>query len=376
VEVNYLYKDGDIENWDVYEKIVDYSLNHSHCLSLKDLKEHPILLSCPVWSSLTTRQKHIEIMFETFRASHIYLARTPSLVAFSVGRPSVIVLDVGHQYSYVCPVVDGFCLTKNVERTRVSGEMFNHILKSFFERERIIIPPPGKKKGSNQNMEKEVFPSEKFFTTPISYNFTPSFIDYHSSTVFDEIKCSAIQMRGHPISITPESSVVGELSDSSPDFYELADGKIVNISEPSQIVSELLWNVKCIDITNYIDMRKFTEKSGSLLVADLPSMLCKSLTKAPLHATLRKDLWANLVVVGGTCGMKGFQARLVHEMELNAPPTALVKITMSRLEEERHYAAWVGGAILASLSSFKSEWVSAKEYADYGTNIINTRCLC
>ena len=42
---------------------------------------------------------------------------------------------------------------------------------------------------------------------------------------------------------------------------------------------------------------------------------------------------------------------------------------------ERHISAWIGGSILASLSTFHSQWIHKAEYDDAGPQIINRRCF-
>lgn len=38
---------------------------------------------------------------------------------------------------------------------------------------------------------------------------------------------------------------------------------------------------------------------------------------------------------------------------------------------ERNYSAWIGGSILASLSTFRNLWYSKKEYDESGPGIIH-----
>jgi centractin len=69
---------------------------------------------------------------------------------------------------------------------------------------------------------------------------------------------------------------------------------------------------------------------------------------------LRANLYSNVVLSGGTTLTRGFGDRLLQELRkirIFAPP-------------ERKYSTWIGGSILASLSTFKSMWVSAEEYAE------------
>jgi len=73
----------------------------------------------------------------------------------------------------------------------------------------------------------------------------------------------------------------------------------------------------------------------------------KSIMKCDVD--LRKDLYSNIVVAGGSTLFPGFVARLQKEIEAFAPPTMKVRIIAP---PEREYLSWIGGSILASLNTF------------------------
>lgn len=55
----------------------------------------------------------------------------------------------------------------------------------------------------------------------------------------------------------------------------------------------------------------------------------------------------------------GIADRLQKEITALAPSTTKVKIIAP---PERKYSVWIGGSILASLSTFQSMWISKEEY--------------
>merc|ERR1712039_495385 len=42
---------------------------------------------------------------------------------------------------------------------------------------------------------------------------------------------------------------------------------------------------------------------------------------------------------------------------------------------ERKYSVWIGGSILASLSTFQQMWISKQEYDESGPSIVHRKCL-
>lgn len=75
-------------------------------------------------------------------------------------------------------------------------------------------------------------------------------------------------------------------------------------------------------------------------------------------------------VSGGTTKMTGFVARL--EQELRMHDRKFKKLTSP---EHRDLATWLGGAVMASLPTFREMVVSVDEYAEYGARVIHSKCF-
>lgn len=65
---------------------------------------------------------------------------------------------------------------------------------------------------------------------------------------------------------------------------------------------------------------------------------------------LRKSLYGNIVLSGGGTLTKGFGDRLLHEVQRLAVKDMRIKIFAP---PERKYSTWIGGSILAGLSTFR-----------------------
>lgn len=65
---------------------------------------------------------------------------------------------------------------------------------------------------------------------------------------------------------------------------------------------------------------------------------------------LRKSLFGNIVLSGGSTLTKGFGDRLLHELQRLAVKDMRIKIFAP---PERKYSTWIGGSILAGLSTFR-----------------------
>ena len=87
---------------------------------------------------------------------------------------------------------------------------------------------------------------------------------------------------------------------------------------------------------------------------------------------IRADLYSNIVLAGGTSMFPGIADRLQKEVAQLAPPTMKIKVNAS---DERKYSAWIGGSILASLTTFNTMWISQDEYDESGPGIVHRKCF-
>jgi centractin len=104
-------------------------------------------------------------------------------------------------------------------------------------------------------------------------------------------------------------------------------------------------------------------------------MLVDSIQRTDLD--LRKRLYGNIILSGGSTlfpgktnnhirlmqmiMILGFGTRMLEEVKKQIVSDIKIKIFAP---PERKYSTWIGGSILASLSTFKKMWVSAEEYQE------------
>ena len=87
---------------------------------------------------------------------------------------------------------------------------------------------------------------------------------------------------------------------------------------------------------------------------------------------IRRDLYGNVVLSGGTTMYPGLSDRMQKEITALAPSSMKVKIIAP---PERKYSVWIGGSILASLSTFQQMWISKQEYDESGPSIVHRKCF-
>uniref|UniRef100_A0A1I8FF41 Actin-related protein 8 n=1 Tax=Macrostomum lignano TaxID=282301 RepID=A0A1I8FF41_9PLAT len=100
--------------------------------------------------------------------------------------------------------------------------------------------------------------------------------------------------------------------------------------------------------------------------ARLQRLVAEALSSADIDT--RADLWRNVIVSGGSTMADGFVERLTAELTELAPPGRHpVKLVAPA---ERDFATWIGGSILASLSTFQERWVSRRQYEEFGPRVM------
>ena len=68
----------------------------------------------------------------------------------------------------------------------------------------------------------------------------------------------------------------------------------------------------------------------------------------------------------------GISDRMQKEITALATSSMKVKIIAP---PERKYSVWIGGSILASLSTFQQMWISKQEYDESGPSIVHRKCF-
>ena len=67
----------------------------------------------------------------------------------------------------------------------------------------------------------------------------------------------------------------------------------------------------------------------------------------------------------------GFAERLERELRALVPEHTRVRIVAP---PERKFLSWIGGSILASLSTFQNQWITQEMYQEYGPSVIHRQC--
>ena len=90
---------------------------------------------------------------------------------------------------------------------------------------------------------------------------------------------------------------------------------------------------------------------------------------------VRMDLLANIILSGGNTMHPGLEERLHAELVALFPFSGHSSVIKVIAPPERKYSVWIGGSILASLSTFQKMWISKNEYDESGPAIVHRKCF-
>uniref|UniRef100_A0A0K0CVI4 Actin n=1 Tax=Angiostrongylus cantonensis TaxID=6313 RepID=A0A0K0CVI4_ANGCA len=137
-------------------------------------------------------------------------------------------------------------------------------------------------------------------------------------------------------------------------IYELHDGEEITIGSERFRAPETLFKPSLLGVSS---SGLHEECYNSIMSCDID---------------IRKDLFANIILSGGTTMFPGITERLKKEVISLAPSVVKVKINAP---PERKYSVWIGGSLLASLPSFQKMWITKAEYDECGASVVHRKCL-
>jgi actin len=135
--------------------------------------------------------------------------------------------------------------------------------------------------------------------------------------------------------------------------YEMPDGQVIPVGVERFRCAEALFQPSFMGIK----------------AAGIHEQIYSSIMKCDDNG-VRKELYGNIVLSGGTTLLPGFTERVQKEVQALAPPTMTIKVIAP---PERKNSVWIGGSILASLPAFQQSWISEEEYYEYGPCVLHQK---
>lgn len=305
LKLSYPIESGVVQNWADMERIWSYVYSRDNLNVISE--NHAVLLTEAALNPLRNREKAAEIFFEGLNVPALFCSIQAVLSLYASGRTTGLVLDSGDGVSHVVPVYEGLTLPHAITRVDIAGRSITHYLQLLLRRS------------------------------------GHSFLSTSELEIVRQIKENCCVVAFNPVD--QENQPAAKYS------YQLPDGNYVDIGRESFRAPEILFRPELIG----------SESLG------LHECLLNSVMKTDID--LRRSLFAQIVLSGGSTMFPGFGDRLLNEIRKHPNSPKDVKIRIAA-PPERMYTTWIGGSILASLSTFKNMWISKAEYAEQGARVL------
>jgi len=279
-----------------------------------DPKEHYVLLTEPPANPKHIREEMCKVLFEHFGVPAVYTCNQAVLSLYASGLTTGVVIDSGDGVTHTVPVFEGYALPHAILKLDMAGrDLTEYMARLLSERGHQFTT----------NAEKEIVRDIKEKLGFVAGDFEQELASAENS-----------------------SSVEKQ--------YELPDGQVITVGTERFRCPEVLFQPSLIG----------EESQGIHETAFNSIMKC--------DVDIRKDLYANMVLSGGSTMFPHIVDRMYKEIAALAP-TATKCTVMA--PPERKYSVWIGGSILASLPTFSAMWITKSEYEESSPAIVHRKCF-
>ena len=280
-----------------------------------DPKNVNVLLTDSPLNSKENKKKMTQIMFEHFRVESLAIMNTSVLSLFSTGKTTGMVVECGEGVSYTVPVFEGYAMPHAIHKLDIAGQDVTNELIRQLKEDKVPI--------NQDHFEYVRDMKEQMCAVALNYE-------------------QALHQRD-PLNEEQRS-------------YELPDDKgIIQVGHPKRFRStEIIFNPRLIG----------SEVNGLANIAFTAIEKCDN--------DLKINLYNNIVLSGGTTLLPGFHERFDYEIrkearegpkEIRDKAWVPVKTDINVFADlHRKYAAWIGGSMIASFSTFQDMTIKREEY--------------
>eukprot|EP00747_Dinoflagellata_sp_TGD_P179675 gnl/TRDRNA2_/TRDRNA2_30870_c0_seq1.p1 gnl/TRDRNA2_/TRDRNA2_30870_c0~~gnl/TRDRNA2_/TRDRNA2_30870_c0_seq1.p1 ORF type:complete len:388 (-),score=65.87 gnl/TRDRNA2_/TRDRNA2_30870_c0_seq1:78-1196(-) len=273
-------------------------------------EEHPVLLTEAPLNPKVNRERLVEVFFEKFSVPAMYVAIQGVLSLYASGRTTGLALDVGDGLAHTVPVFDGYAFPHGILRLELAGRELTEFMVQELSQRGCKLQTTAEREIAREVKDK------------LSYVA----IDYEA-----ELRANR---RPRP--------------------YELPDGTQIFVGDEAFRVPEVLFRPSLLG-RDGVGVHEFVSQSVAQCDIDV-----------------RRELYGNIVLSGGTTMTSGFVDRFSKELSSLTPASSKGKVVAP---PERKYSPWIGGSVLSALSTFRGLWITRQEYAEVGAAVGHQRCL-
>jgi len=312
VKLEYPIERALIKDWENMEKIWSYTMYQElHTTP----EEQGILLSEPLLNPREHREKTVRIMFETFNVPYLYLSTQTMLALYSSGKTTGLVVDIGEGMTNVAPVDDGLQFPLSCANLPIAGRDLTLHLQAHLRKKGYNLP-------ASDEFDWVQWVKEKLCQVAPDYEVA--------------VKESAKSTSMEKEQVLPDGNTIIKIG-------------LERYQTPEMLFNPIIAGKDLQGIQHYV---------------------ANSLSK--YNKNTRKEMCKSIILVGGTTMLPFIGERMKLELERLITPKQKIEILAP---PEREYSTWIGGSVLASLTTFSTMCISKSEYNDIGPEVVHRKCF-
>jgi len=325
LQLKYPLENGIVQNWDDMEKVWQHTFDNELRLNVGDEYEADedvsgVLMTEAPMNPKENRERMTSIMFETFNVRRFYLSIQAVLSLYASGRTTGLVVDSGDGVTHTVPIYEGYSMPHAVRRQNLAGRVVTDYFCKILMESGINLSTSAERETAKRIKEELCY---------VSMNFEED-----------------------------SSNFAGKEKQ-----FEMPDGTVVTVGDQMIRAPEMLFQPS-IAGKELLGMHELAKQTVSDCDMDV-----------------RKDLYTSVVMSGGTTMYENMPERLQAELKQLVPEATQVKVIAP---PERMISVWIGGSILASLSTFERMWINRESnpeaqpaitgYDEIGPRIVHQMC--
>lgn len=328
IKLVYPLAHGMVEEWDDMQKIWDHTFNELESTvgedDSADNTVEGVFMTEAARNPKSSRERTTALMFEKYNLDKFYLGTQAVLALYASGRLTGVAVDIGAGVTHTVPIYEGYTMPHAIHRSNIAGKDLTAYLVRCLQYRGVYF---------TSSAETEIARRIKEDLCYVALDYDEEVDRYEN----------------------------GELAGKT---YYMPDGQDVELKEIMCRVPEYLFNSMKLENVENQQLHKLTW--DTIMSCDMD---------------VRKDLEGNITLSGGTTMIPGLAERLQKEVQALAPLNAQVRVVDP---DERMFAVWIGGSILASLSTFEQNWMRKKSdphafppvtgYDEIGPRLVHVMC--
>merc|ERR1711939_929481 len=323
--LKYPLEHGIVQNWDDMEKVWRHTFDNELRMVVGDDNEADedccgVLLTEAPMNPKDNRERMTQIMFESFNVRRYYVNIQAVLSLYASGRTTGVVVDCGDGVSHTVPIYEGYSMPHAIQRINLAGRDLTDYICKILQESKITLTTTAERESAKKIKEDLCYCSMDFATDVENF--------------------------------------AGKEKQ-----FEMPDGTVVTVHNQMIRCPELMFKPS-LDGKEMMGLHELTKKTVNDCDLDV-----------------RKDLLGNVVMSGGTTMFPNMPERLQAEIQGLVPEATKVKVIAP---PERMISVWIGGSILASLSTFSRMWINRESnpdaqppivgYEEVGPRIVHQMC--